>query len=151
GFRALLHFDFVLPHVSRGDFAVPVIETKDLVKRYGRIEALKGVSLRVEKGEIYGLLGQNGAGKTTLGKVLLSIAKATDGEARLLEQPAGTAWVRKRVGYLPEDHRFPDYHTGYSLLDFYGALLGVPGGQRRRRIPEVLEIVGLKGRMNYKI
>jgi ABC-2 type transport system ATP-binding protein len=130
---------------------VPVIETNALVKRYGRIEALKGVSLSVEKGQIYGLLGQNGAGKTTLVKVLLSIAKATEGEARLLGEPAGTAWVRKRVGYLPEDHRFPDYHTGWSLLDFYGALLGVSGGERRRRIPEVLEMVGLKGRMNYKI
>jgi ABC-2 type transport system ATP-binding protein len=132
-------------------FAVPVIETNQLVKRYGRIEALKGVSLSVNKGEIYGLLGQNGAGKTTLVKLLLGIAKATEGEARLLDEPAGTVWVRKRVGYLPEDHRFPDYHTGYSLLDFYGALLGVPGGERRRRIPEVLEMVGLKGRMNYKI
>jgi ABC-2 type transport system ATP-binding protein len=131
--------------------AVPVIETKDLVKRYGRIEALKGVTLNVEKGEIYGLLGQNGAGKTTLVKVLLGITSATDGEARLLGERAGTVWVRKRVGYLPEDHRFPDYHTGYSLLDFYGALLGVRRGERRRRIPEVLDQVRLKGRMNSKI
>jgi ABC-2 type transport system ATP-binding protein len=131
--------------------AVPVIETKDLVKRYGRIEALKGVTLNVEKGEIYGLLGQNGAGKTTLVKVLLGITSATDGEARLLGERAGTVWVRKKVGYLPEDHRFPDYHTGYSLLDFYGALLGMRRRDRRRRIPEVLDQVRLKGRMNYKI
>ena len=130
---------------------MPVIETKDLVKRYGRIEALKGVTLTVDKGEIYGLLGQNGAGKTTLVKVLLGITSATDGEARLLGERAGTVWVRKKVGYLPEDHRFPDYHTGASLLDFYGALAGVPRRERRRRIPEVLDQVRLKGRMNYKI
>jgi ABC-2 type transport system ATP-binding protein len=130
---------------------VSVIETKGLVKRYGRIEALKGVTLTVAKGEIYGLLGQNGAGKTTLIKVLLGITSATGGEARLLGQPAGTVWVRKKVGYLPEDHRFPDYHSGYSLLDFYGALLGVPRRRRRERIPEMLELVGLKGRMHYKI
>jgi ABC-2 type transport system ATP-binding protein len=130
---------------------VPVIETKNLVKRYGRIEALKGVSLSVEPGEIYGLLGQNGAGKTTLVKVLLGITSRTEGEARLLDEPAGTVRVRRRVGYLPEDHRFPDYHTGYSLLDFYGALLGVPRRDRVRRIPEYLEQVGLKGRMHYKI
>ena len=130
---------------------MPVIETKDLVKRYGRIEALKGVTLNVEKGEIYGLLGQNGAGKTTLVKVLLGITSRTEGEARLLDEPAGTVRVRRRVGYLPEDHRFPDYHTGYSLLDFYGALLGVPRRERARRIPEYLEQVGLKGRMHYKI
>jgi ABC-2 type transport system ATP-binding protein len=130
---------------------VPVIETKNLVKRYGRIEALKGVTLSVEPGEIYGLLGQNGAGKTTLVKVLLGITSRTEGEARLLDEPAGTVRVRRRVGYLPEDHRFPDYHTGYSLLDFYGALLGVPRRERARRIPEYLEEVGLKGRMHYKI
>jgi len=130
---------------------VPVIETHHLVKRYGKVEALKGVSLQVGEGEIYGLLGQNGAGKTTLVKILLGITRASAGQARLLGEPAGTASVRRRVGYLPEDHRFPEYHTGSSLLDFYGALLGVPRPQRRRRIPGVLEIVGLKGRMHYKI
>jgi ABC-2 type transport system ATP-binding protein len=130
---------------------VPVIATDDLVKQYGRIEALKGVTLRVERGEIFGLLGQNGAGKTTLVKILLGITRRTAGAAALLGQPAGTASVRRRVGYLPEDHRFPEYHTGASLLDFYGALLEVPRGERRRRIPEVLEMVGLKGRMHYKI
>jgi ABC-2 type transport system ATP-binding protein len=85
---------------------VSVIETRDLVKRYGRIEALKGVSIGVEKGQIFGLLGQNGAGKTTLIKVLLGIARSTAGSAWLLDAPAGAARVRQRVGYLPEDHRF---------------------------------------------
>jgi ABC-2 type transport system ATP-binding protein len=130
---------------------VPVISTSNLVKRYRKIEALKGVSLNVEKGEIFGLLGQNGAGKTTLVKILLGITGATDGEAKLLEEPAGTAPVRSRIGYLPEDHRFPDYHTGRSLLDFYGSLLGVPHEKKLRRSDEVLELVGLKGRMDYKI
>lgn len=130
---------------------MPAIATDQLVKHFGKIQALNGVSLTVQRGEIFGLLGQNGAGKTTLIKILLGITKKTDGQALLLDQPAGVASVRKRVGYLPEDHRFPDYHTGASLLDFYGALLGVPAGVRRRRIPEVLETVGLKGRMHYKI
>ncbi len=130
---------------------MPVIRTERLFKRYGRVEALKGVSLEVERGEIFGLLGQNGAGKTTLIKTLLGVIKPTDGSATLLDQPAGKASVRRRVGYLPEDHRFPDYHTGASLLDFYGALLGVPAGERRRRIPEVLELVGIKGRMHSKV
>ena len=91
------------------------------MKRYGKIEALKGVSIAVEKGEIFGLLGQNGAGKTTLVKLLLGITRETEGAASLLGEPAGTPSVRRRVGYLPEDHRFPEYHTAYSLLDFYGA------------------------------
>jgi ABC-2 type transport system ATP-binding protein len=130
---------------------VPVIVTDQLVKRYGKIEALKGVSLRVERGEIFGLLGQNGAGKTTMIKILLGITGATDGRVTMLDRPAGTAAVRRRVGYLPEDHRFPDYHTGASLLDFYGTLLEMPRSLRRKRAPEVLELVGLKGRMHYKI
>jgi len=130
---------------------VPVIEIRNLVKQYGKIEALKGVTLNVEKGEIFGLLGQNGAGKTTMIKILLGITKLSFGEARLLGEPVGIAAVRKRVGYLPEDHRFPDYHTGTSLLDFYGALLEVSRADRRRRIPEMLELVGLKGRKDYKI
>jgi ABC-2 type transport system ATP-binding protein len=130
---------------------VAVIVTENLVKHYGKIEALRGVSLAVQPGEIFGLLGQNGAGKTTLVKILLGITAATDGSARLLGQPAGTPAVRRRVGYLPEDHHFPDYHTGASLLDFYGALLDVPRRQRARRIPEALEQVGLRGRMHYKI
>jgi ABC-2 type transport system ATP-binding protein len=130
---------------------VPVIATGSLVKQYGRIDALKGVSLTVERGEIFGLLGQNGAGKTTLIKILLGITRPTGGTALLLDQPAGTALVRRRVGYLPEDHRFPDYHTGASLLDFYGALLEVPRRERRRRIPDILEMVGLKNRMHSKV
>jgi ABC-2 type transport system ATP-binding protein len=130
---------------------VAVIETKNLVKRYGRIEALKGVSLKVEGGEIFGLLGQNGAGKTTLIKVLLGITSRTEGEALLLDEPVGTTRVRQRVGYLPEDHRFPDYHTGASLLHFYGSLVGMSRVDRARRIPEVLETVGLIGRKDYKI
>jgi ABC-2 type transport system ATP-binding protein len=130
---------------------VAVVETNNLVKNYGTVQALKGVSLRVEPGEIYGLLGQNGAGKTTLVKVLLGIIAPTAGDSRLLGERAGTPRVRRRVGYLPEDHRFPDYHTGASLLNFYGTLLGVPARRRRQRIPEVLATVGLKGRMHSKI
>jgi ABC-2 type transport system ATP-binding protein len=131
--------------------AVSVIETRDLEKNYGRIQALKGVSLRVEKGQIYGLLGQNGAGKTTLIKVLLGIVSKTNGEASLLGAPAGTVAVRRKVGYLPEDHAFPNYHTGYSLMDYYGSLYGVPSAERAKRIPETLELVGIAGRMNSKI
>jgi ABC-2 type transport system ATP-binding protein len=128
-----------------------VIETRSLVKNYKRIQALKGVDIDVEKGEIYGLLGQNGAGKTTLIKVLLGIISGWEGDATLLGQRAGNAEVRSRIGYLPEDHRFPEYHTAYSLLDFYSQLLGVPRIERHKRIPEYLEMVGLKGRMHYKI
>ncbi len=130
---------------------MPIIETRQLAKRYGRIEALRGVTLTVEKGEIYGLLGQNGAGKTTLIKVLLGITRGWHGQARVLDQPVGQVAVRRNIGYLPEDHRFPEYHSAHSLLDFYGQLLGVSRQERRRKIPDLLELVGLKGRMHSKI
>jgi ABC-2 type transport system ATP-binding protein len=130
---------------------VAVIVTDNLVKQFGRIRALNGVSLSVDKGEIFGLLGQNGAGKTTLVKILLGILKPTEGSAQLLGEPVGRVGIRKHVGYLPEDHRFPDYHTGASLLDFYGSLLEMPSAKKRQRIPEALEMVGLKGRMHFKI
>jgi ABC-2 type transport system ATP-binding protein len=130
---------------------VPAIETRMLVKNFDRIKALRGVSLRAERGQIFGLLGQNGAGKTTLVKILLGITKHSSGEAFLLDQPAGVAPVRRDVGYLPEDHHFPDYHTGASLLHFYGALLGVSRADLKKRVPAVLERVGIAGRMHYKI
>src|SRR5262249_50877459 len=57
----------------------------------------------------------------------------------------------RRVGYLPEDHRLPEYHTAASLLEFYGTLLEMPAARRRQRIPEVLELVGLKSRMHSKV
>jgi ABC-2 type transport system ATP-binding protein len=128
-----------------------VIAVRNLCKNFRSIQALKEVNLAVEEGQIYGVLGQNGAGKTTMIKILLGIIRHWQGEAELLGEPAGTARVRARVGYLPEDHRFPEYHTAYSLLDFYGQLLGVARATRSRRIPEMLELVGLKGRMYYKI
>jgi len=136
-----------------GSFAggPPVIQTDRLAKQFGHIQALKGVTLRVDRGEIFGLLGQNGAGKTTLIKILLGMLAPTDGTATLLNEPVGTAHVRQRIGYLPEDHRFPEYHSAASLLDFYGSLLEMPSALKQQRIPEVLDTVGLKGRMHYKI
>jgi len=130
---------------------VPVIETQGLRKDYGGIEALKGVSLAVEPGQIYGLLGQNGAGKSTLVKILLGIVRKTDGDAYLLGESVGTADVRRRVGFLPEDHAFPGYHTARTVLDFYGRLYGMSKDDRRTRINEALDIVGLKKRMDTKI
>jgi len=130
---------------------MPALEVRDLRKSFGSVRALDGVSLSVERGEIYGLLGRNGAGKTTLVKILLSIVRPTSGEARLLERPVSEPAARARVGYLPEDHRFPEYHTAESALDFYGALSGVPGAERRRRIPELLRRMELSEAAGRKI
>lgn len=130
-----------------GDFA---IETFGLEKIYrsrwsGReIRAVSSVSLRVPAGVKYGLLGANGAGKTTFVKLLLTAVHPTQGEAKLFGRDAREPEARRPVGYLPENHRFPTYLTGYGMLDFYGALSGVDARERKRRIPEFLELVGLK-------
>jgi ABC-2 type transport system ATP-binding protein len=94
------------------------IETIDLWKRYDDVEALRGLDLRVPAGSIYGFLGRNGAGKTTTIKVLLGMARATKGDARLLGQPAGDAAVRRRVGFVSDEKDLYDYMTVDEIIAF---------------------------------
>jgi ABC-2 type transport system ATP-binding protein len=125
------------------------IETNGLEKLYrsrfsGReVRAVCDLSLRVPAGSKFGLLGPNGAGKTTFVKMLLSAVHPTAGSARLYGKDARLPESRRPVGYLPENHRFPTYLTGAGMLDFYGALSGLSSRERRRRIPALLELVGL--------
>jgi ABC-2 type transport system ATP-binding protein len=104
---------------------------------------VEGISLRVEPGTTFGLLGPNGAGKTTFVKMLLSCTHPTRGQARIFGQDNQAPAARSSIGYLPENHRFPTYMTGEDMLDFYAALSGMDAAARRRRIPELLELVGL--------
>lgn len=107
------------------------------------IQALKGVSLELKPGEIFGLLGPNGAGKTTLVKVALDILSADSGQCWLFGLPAKNARTRLRVGYLPENHRFPPRLTGRGLLQLTGRLHGMADDQINRRADELLERVGM--------
>lgn len=113
--------------------------------RRRRVEALRGVSFAVQRGEIFGLLGPNGAGKTTLIKVLLGIVRRNGGEAGVLGRPPGDRNGRKRIGYLPETHRIPRHHTGYSALAYYGQLSGIGRRESLRRAKTLLDQVGLSG------
>jgi ABC-2 type transport system ATP-binding protein len=124
------------------------VDTSDLAKTYralGRTPApaLKGVSLRVEQGIIFGLLGQNGAGKTTLVKILLGLVPATAGRAAVLDGSPGDSALRRRIGYLPEVMRLPDYLNAESFLNYMGRLNGVDAATLRRRVPDLIETVGL--------
>jgi ABC-2 type transport system ATP-binding protein len=107
------------------------------------ITALDGVSLRVEPGQVFGLLGPNGAGKTTIVKILLGLTHATDGQARLLGLPSSEPESRRRVGYLPEGHRFPGYLTARQTLAVFGQMSGVDRRVLRKRAPELLDRVRL--------
>lgn len=121
-------------------------------KRYGRrVHALKDVSLNVERGEIFGLLGPNGAGKSTLVKILMTVVRPTRAEGFLLGEPVATKSALRRVGYLPENHRFPRYLTGRQTLELFASLSGTPRAERRKRIPELLEQVGMSAWADQKI
>jgi ABC-2 type transport system ATP-binding protein len=119
------------------------IETLNLTKAYGAKIAVQGLSLRVERGEVFGFLGPNGAGKTTTVKMLLGLVQPTAGDARILGQPITHPPARRRVGYLPEHFRFHEWLRGDEFLDLHARLNGVPHSVRSRRIPELLELVGL--------
>lgn len=128
------------------------IETENLTKvfttRWPRrvLTAVDNISLRVPSGSTYGLLGPNGAGKTTFVKMLLSVAHPTTGRAVVFGRDSREPAARQPIGYLPENHRFPTYLTGWGMLDFYGALSGMSAAARRRRIPELLAQTGLDER-----
>ena len=131
------------------------IETEGLTKIFTggwsnrEVRAVDDVSLRVPRGSTYGLLGPNGAGKTTFVKVLLSCALPTAGSAKVFGRDTREPEARRSIGYLPENHRFPTYMTGWSMLDFYGALSGMDSASRQRRIPELLAQVGLDERAHH--
>jgi ABC-2 type transport system ATP-binding protein len=116
------------------------ITIKDLCKEYQvgflrkRVRVLSDLSLNVGEGEVFGYLGPNGAGKTTTLKLLMDLLRPTSGEVRILGQPAGDAWTKRQVGFLPEQPNFYEYLTGRELLSFYGQLLGLRRSDRRERI-----------------
>jgi ABC-2 type transport system ATP-binding protein len=126
------------------------IETEGLTKVFRQnwakreVRAVDDISLRVPEGTTFGLLGKNGAGKTTFVKMLLSCTHPTSGRALIFGRDSWIPEARNVIGYLPENHRFPTYMTGRHMLDFYGALSGVDEDARKRRIPELLDLVGLE-------
>jgi ABC-2 type transport system ATP-binding protein len=134
-----------------------VIEIDRLTKIYetrmrrGNITALDGVSLGVEQGEIFGLLGPNGAGKTSLLKVLLGITQATGGDVFIFGLRPSNPESRRKTGYLPENHRFPNHLTGQGLLEFTGRLFGLPQKVIDAQSDRILPLVGMDRWANTKI
>jgi ABC-2 type transport system ATP-binding protein len=119
----------------------PALAAREIAKRYGQTEALRGVSLEVGRGELVGLLGPNGAGKSTLTKIACGLVSPTSGAAEVDGHPAGSAPARAALGYLAELFRFPGWMTADELLSLHQRLSGSQGGEEERR--ELLELVGL--------
>jgi ABC-2 type transport system ATP-binding protein len=123
------------------------IQIQGLTKKFlqrGEVVAVDNLTLDVEEGEIFGFLGPNGAGKTTTIKMLLGLIFPTAGTATMLGRPIGDVEARRQISYLPESPYFYDHLTGGELLDFFGRLFGIEETARRRKVDELMDLVGLK-------
>jgi ABC-2 type transport system ATP-binding protein len=120
------------------------IDLRDVAKTYGRsVRALRGIRMEVRPGEIFGLLGPNGAGKSTLVKIMMTVIRPSRAEGTLLGRPIGHKPTLARVGYLPEHRQIPAYLTSRQALDLFASLSKVDRRTRKRRIAELLELVGM--------
>ncbi|KIL40708.1 hypothetical protein SD70_11515 [Gordoniibacillus kamchatkensis] len=120
-----------------------LLETRDLTKRYGSRRGCQHVTLQVRPGRIFGLLGPNGAGKSTFVKMIVGLLRPTSGEAYIQGFPCGSVEANKRLGYLPELFRYPDWLTAAEVLRFQAKLAGMAPGAMESRACEVLKLVGL--------
>ncbi len=126
-----------------------VITVTDLAKTYRtpfrrkRVDALKGVSFTVARGEVFGFLGPNGAGETTTIRCLMGLCAITAGKAEILGAPVPTRAARQRMGFLPEQPYFYDYLTVHELLDLGGRLAGMSAADRATRADRLIARVGL--------
>lgn len=117
--------------------------TRNLRKEFGSKVAVRGLSLTVNRGEIFGFLGPNGAGKSTSIGMLLGLVKPTGGESFVLGRRSGDVEVRRKIGFLPETFRFYEWMSPEELLYLHGSLCGMERARLRERVPEMIELVGL--------
>jgi ABC-2 type transport system ATP-binding protein len=121
----------------------PAIEVQHLRKVFGEKVAVDDLTLKVERGEVFGFLGPNGAGKTTAVKMLLALIQATEGSGFLLGEPLGIPEVRAKVGFLPEHFRFHDWLTASEFMQLHASLYRLNSAKANQRISELLDLVGL--------
>ncbi|MBK8139039.1 MAG: ABC transporter ATP-binding protein [Chloroflexi bacterium] len=122
-----------------------IIETRDLVKRFGKFTAVDGLSLEVPAGSIYGFLGPNGAGKTTTMRMLTTLTRPTSGEAWVGGHSVVTDQiaVRRAIGYMPDEFGVYDDLRVWEYLDFFAACYDIAEGERKKLINDLLALVDL--------
>ena len=134
---------------ARGEAIVEIdrlqVEYRPKGLRQAAKMALRGISLSVHRGEVFGFLGPNGAGKTTTMQVLLGFTPPTSGTARLFGVDVRKPIARQRIGYLPELTYYYKFLTAEELLRFYACLFGLPRAEADRRIDGLLRLVELEG------
>ena len=124
---------------------MPALDLQSVTKTYPNgVVALDSLAMTVKEGTVFGLLGPNGAGKSTLLKVLMTLVRPDKCSGTLLGQPLGNTKALRRTGYLPENPAWPHHLTAEGILDFAARLYGVPAGERRRRVQEMLDLTGLQ-------
>lgn len=125
-----------------------IIETRDLVKRFGKFTAVNGLSLEVPVGSIYGFVGPNGAGKTTTMRMLTTLTRPTSGEAWVAGHSIATEprAVRRSIGYMPDEFGVYDDMRVWEYLDFFAACYDIPEAERKRLIEDLLALVDLTHR-----
>lgn len=131
------------------------VEFRDLSKTYRTRresrDALKGLTLDIPEGQIYGFAGPNGAGKSTSIKILIGLVRASSGSVSVFGHPAGSLKARQLLGFLPEVTLYHEYMTAHELLGIHARLAGLASDERSTRIAEVLETVGLGDRKHSRI
>jgi len=129
------------------------ISLRGLTKRFGDLVAVDSVNLEIAKGELFGLLGPNGAGKTTIIKMLTTMLRPTEGEARVWGHNVAKERneVRSSIGVVFQDPSIDNMLTGRENLDFHGRMYGMDGSLRKKRINEVLELVDLTDKADIKM
>ncbi|MCS6850275.1 MAG: ABC transporter ATP-binding protein [Gemmataceae bacterium] len=122
-----------------------MIETRDLTKMYGDLYALDRLTIKLEKGDVYGFIGPNGAGKTTTMRILATLLNPTWGEATICGYSIynGAKEIRRLMGYMPDFFGVYDDMTVIEYLEFFAAAYRIKGPERRKRCEQVLELVDL--------
>ncbi|MDY7081129.1 MAG: ABC transporter ATP-binding protein [Halobacteria archaeon] len=130
-----------------------IIEASNVTKTYGDVTALDGLSLSVNEGSNFGLLGTNGAGKTTLFKLLVGHIRPDSGSVEIAGENVEKAGrkVREVVGYLPEQAGFPSSLTGREVMMYHARMRGIPKSERAERVDDTLETVGLTGDADRRV
>jgi ABC-2 type transport system ATP-binding protein len=131
----------------------PILNAQDLKKSYGEIEAVKGISLQVARGEVFGLLGPNGAGKTTTISMLTGLLEPTGGQIIVdgLDLKTHTNEVKAKLGLVPQELALYPTLSARQNLTFFGRIYGLKGTELKQRVDEVLDMIGLTERADEAI